>query len=134
MFKLLKNHKGQGLTVQYTLTFFFVVAIIMTMMMYFKRTLQGRIRDATYYMVDSVNVVFNGQQTGIVNPGYMGQVYVQYEPYYLQTRLERIATDDQDKRLLPSSGSPMGISDTVGITVTNSTSLGTQARPGQAAY
>ena len=105
------------------------------MTVYFKRTVQGRIHDATYYMAGTVNsLVSSSRSRGITADSYIGNVYVQYEPYYSQSQSERIAVDDQETRLLSSFGSSSGIFLSAGITVTNTTTNGTQARPGAAQY
>jgi hypothetical protein len=97
MLKLLKNKKGQGMTVQYAMSFFFVVAVVVGMTMYFKRTLQARIRDAAFYMGRTVHNVYDQ------NMAY------QYEPYYLLSSSDRISDSGMIHELLPSFNSDMGI-------------------------
>ena len=120
MFRLLKNNKGQGLTIQYALTFFFVIIIISGMTIYFKRTLQGRIRDATVYMAKTVHNV------------YQGNVYVQYEPYYVETHAERTTAADEIEDILPSFNLSSGVWAATDITTTTTQSISNQARPGLA--
>src|SRR3989338_8909653 len=110
MFKLLKNNKGQGFAAQYALTFFFVLAVVVAMTVYFKRTLQGRIRDATVYMANTVHTV------------YSGRVPVQYEPYYAESEVNRYLDSTRESRLLPSFNSEAGIflgAETTGVSGTS---------------
>ncbi|MDP2652464.1 MAG: hypothetical protein Q8Q08_00355 [Candidatus Omnitrophota bacterium] len=78
MFRSLRQNKGQGFAVQYAITFFFVVGVLTGMTVYFKRTIQGRIRDATLYSLMTVDNVYNGR------------MYTQYEPYYTNTTYYRL--------------------------------------------
>lgn len=111
MFKLLKNSKGQGAAVQYALTFFFVVAVVVSMTVYFKRAIQGRIKDATLYMAETVHDV------------YQGNMYIQYEPYYMETVARRAVDADRSTKLLASFNASSGIYDETDST----TSIGTIA-------
>ena len=120
MFKLLKNNKGQGATIQYALTFFFIVAAVTGMTVYFKRTLQGRIRDATFYMGDTVGNVYNGR------------IVRQYEPYYMVSGGDRSMEDTRAKALLGSFNSASGIYTDKGRTVTRGKLYSNQERPGLA--
>ena len=97
MLRSLKNSRGQGMTVQYSLTFFFVVAVTIAITVYFKRTLQGRIRDATMYMASTVHNV------------YSGNMVAQYEPYYIETTLDRSTSTDKYDQLLASFNGSSGI-------------------------
>src|SRR5947207_1071053 len=100
MFKLLKNKKGQGMTVQYALTFFFTVAIVVGMTVYFKRAVQGRIRDATVYMVKTVRSAGGGN-------------YIQYEPYYTETIANRSSDSTQRRNLYGSANFSSGVSEQI---------------------
>ena len=117
MFKLLNNNKGQGATVQYALTFFFVVVAVTGMTVYFKRTIQGRIRDATFSMARTVSNVYNGR------------IVSQYEPYYITASGDRLLTNDKAQAMLASFNSTAGIYMQNGTTVTKATSYSDQAPP-----
>ncbi len=120
MFKLLKKNKGQGLVVQYTMTFFFVVGVIVTMTHYFKRSLQARIHDATLYMAQTVHNVHDGN------------TYLQYEPYYASSGVDRVSDTNQYVELFPVSNTDMGIFTRQDAVVIVSDSYSNQARPGVA--
>ena len=101
MFKLLKNTKGQGITIQYVLTFFLVVALASAMTVYVRRTLQGRIRDARTFMGLEVNGILG-------NPSYniVGNFLISYEPYYAnQTATRAIDSTETHQHMqnVPSS-------------------------------
>ncbi len=87
MFKLLKNDKGQHTIVEYAVTFFLVVAVVSAMTVYFRRVVQGRIRDTARTMAL------------IVNTANVGNFTYQYEPYYSQADIFR-QTDSTDTRSL----------------------------------
>jgi hypothetical protein len=92
MFKVLSDNKGQGAAVQYSLTFFFILAVVAAMTVYFKRAIQGRIRDATVYMAQTATNEYIG----------CGEVTSQYEPYYADTVIDKVVGSTQSKGLLPS--------------------------------
>ena len=77
MFKLLRQNKGQGISVQYSTTFFLVVAVVASMTIYIKRGLQARIHDARNYIFMTVNEVYSNSSINIV-----GDLRYEYEPYY----------------------------------------------------
>ncbi len=83
-----KNNKGQGIAVQYVLTFFIVVGFVAAMSIYIRRVIQGRIHDARGFMVSTVNAV------------YEGNVYAEYEPYYLNTETQRAFDSTEIRREL----------------------------------
>ena len=80
--KLNKNKKGQN-TAEYALLISLVVAAIIAMQTYAQRTLQGRIRDASNYLVRGTSDLGNTTH---------------YEPYYLTTDygVRRNQTTGQD--------------------------------------
>jgi len=91
MFKTLRRKRGQSYIVEYALTFFVVIAVILSITLFVRRAVQARIRDARNFMVLSAN------------GAYVGNVAFEYEPYYLDTSSNRFATTD-DERLLEPSG------------------------------
>ena len=120
MFKLLRNHKGQGITVQYTLTFFLVIAVIGAMTVYVRRAIQGRVRDARTYMVMTVNSVFHDPSVNA-----LGNLYWEYEPYYANADVTR-GTDSIERLSTPQPGGVTWIDYDSSVT-TNASS--TQAPP-----
>ena len=76
--KLIKNKKAQQ-TAEYALLISLVVAAVIAMQTYAQRALQGRIRDASLYMVKETD------DLGMTN---------QYEPYYLESSYQTSADVD----------------------------------------
>ena len=87
MLRLLKTNCGQGAFVQYSTTFFLVVAMITAMGVYLRRTIQARIYQATSYSFEEVRRVHRDPQNEI--PGVL---WAQYEPYYLNSVTLRSAS------------------------------------------
>lgn len=79
---LLKDRAGQGVAAEYAILFFIVVAVIVSMTTYIKRTLQGRIHDARNYMYIQVNGTYNQLYPNRILPSG-------YEPYYVKTRTDK---------------------------------------------
>ncbi len=95
MLRNLKNMKAQVMLGEYLLVFFLVVGMISAMTIYIRRTLQGRIRDARYRMVDMVK-----NRTGNL---YTGTTIMRsYEPYYANTESD-VVRSFRDTQLLFSS-------------------------------
>ena len=75
--KLMKNKKAQQ-TAEYALLISLVVAAIIAMQTYAQRTLQARIKDASYYLTNQTKSLGNTTQ---------------YEPYYLQTSYDTLRNE-----------------------------------------
>ena len=102
MLKIIRNNKAQVLFGQYVLVFFLIVAAATGMSIYFKRAIQARIHDAT--LVSARAVI-----DGVPRELYVGNVYTQYEPYYLNTASD-IGQDSLAKeKLFPSVDRHTGI-------------------------
>lgn len=84
MFKILKNLKGQGVTVQYAMTFVLVLAIVMGMTTYFKRVVQSRYAGVCDYAQQEIGAVFDDVSLNVA-----GNYVARYEPYYQDTRAIR---------------------------------------------
>jgi hypothetical protein len=82
MLRLLKNKKGQGVAVEYAITFFLVIAFMASMTVYFKRLLNARLRDSRNYMAQTVYQTVTTHPTYSAN-AYVGGLWVEYEPYYV---------------------------------------------------
>lgn len=83
------NKKGQNSFVEYATTFFLVVSIVSVMGTYVRRVLQGRTRDALYYMAGTVQADYNcGGAADCALPNN-GTFYFQYEPYYSNSTTTR---------------------------------------------
>jgi uncharacterized protein (UPF0333 family) len=76
--KLIKNKKAQQ-TAEYALLITLVVAAVIAMQTYAQRAIQGRIRDASLYMVSETSALGKSNQ---------------YEPYYLESSYETSASVD----------------------------------------
>ena len=74
MLKNLQNKKAQVVAGEYVVVIFLVIGTITAMTVYFKRAIQGRMRDARGYMVEEVRVRTAGS--------FDGNLYLHYEPYY----------------------------------------------------
>jgi hypothetical protein len=83
MLGLLRNKTAQVVMQEYVVLIFIVMAVMMGMTVYFKRSVQGRIHDTRDYMVGEVRTRTAGQ--------FNGDLYKEYEPYYGNT----IATVDR---------------------------------------
>ena len=101
MLKGLRNNKAQAMMLEYSLIFFLVVGMITAMSLYFKRSMQARIRDARVYMFKTVQNRTAGY--------YDGNLYVEYEPYYTNTVAMVARSELGNSTLLPSPGKSSGI-------------------------
>ncbi len=97
MLKILKNKHAQAVSGEYVMVLFLVMGAITAMTVYFKRSVQGRIHDARNYMVTEVR----GRTQGY----YAGNLYLQYEPYYVKTSSNIARTSDTVTRLLGGGSS-----------------------------
>lgn len=87
MIKILKNKKAQAVTGEYVLVFFLAVAAMVAMTVYVKRAYQAQFRNARMAMINIVN-----ERTGAY---YTGNVFYEYEPYYLSTDATTTRRSDQ---------------------------------------
>lgn len=99
MLKYLKNRRAQAVMGEYVLTVFMVVLMVIGMTVYFKRSIQGRIRDAKVYMINEVRQRTSGY--------YDNELYYEYEPYYINTNAE--VTRDLSPTILLDAGGSSGI-------------------------
>lgn len=77
MLKILRDRSAQAVMSEYVLVFFLVTGMVSAMMIYFKRSIQAKTKDARDYMLQTVLERTAGE--------YNGSVYYEYEPYYLNT-------------------------------------------------
>lgn len=101
MINILSNKKAQAVMGEYVMTFFLIIAVMTTMTVFLKRTLQGRIREAKGEMRNIVATRSGGIFTG--------EIHTQYEPYYVNTvaTVDRFSASVQ--RLRESPGFTSGI-------------------------
>lgn len=86
---------GQMIASEYVITLFIVVAVITGMSVYFRRAVQGRIRDAHNSMLNIVQERIGTAYTG-------NDVYIQYEPYYRNTDSTSVVSNNNQKQVLPT--------------------------------
>jgi hypothetical protein len=84
MVNRLKNCKGQGMTVQYALTFALVLAVITAMSVYFKRAVQGRFVGARDFANRMISATFRSDD----HYNLFGNFALEYEPYYTERAIE----------------------------------------------
>lgn len=89
------GRKGQMIASEYVITLFIVVAVISGLSVFFRRAVQGRIRDAHNSMLNIVRDRIGAQYAG-------NSVYIQYEPYYRVTDSESTVANNNQKQVLPS--------------------------------
>ncbi len=98
------NHRGVATMAEYAVTFFLVIALVMAMAVYIQRTLQGRMRDARIYMVETASSACGSDclnATGLSADSTT--IGMQYEPYYIQTNAV-ISRQDQNVKTLEGVG------------------------------
>jgi len=94
MLRYLRNNSAQSVIGEYVLILFLIVGMMTAMTIYFRRTVQARIRDARHYMVETVR-----NRTGDY---YNDVLYHEYEPYYANTDSTVRHTMETNQYLLPT--------------------------------
>ena len=120
MIRALKNKKAQVNVAEYTILIVIVVSMVTAMSVYFRRTVQARIREARIYMYQTAHNETKGLVIG--NFTHNGHFRIEYEPYY-QNTTSFIGTDDTITRSLRQGASSgiFGYSPDTSLTiVTNS--------------
>lgn len=97
MLKRVQNKKAQAVASEYALTFFLVIGVMSAMTTYFKRATQARIYDARNAMVNMV-------LTRVSSTDVIGNLLVEYEPYYANT-VSTISRDVDNQTRLFGGGS-----------------------------
>ena len=97
MLKKLRNNTAQVIIGEYLIVFFLIVAVMSAMTIYFKRSIQARIRDSRLSMY---NTIFT-RTTGYYN----GNLYSEYEPYYAETEASVDRNEDDSINILPGASS-----------------------------
>ena len=106
MFKILANRNGQGSVVQYSLTFFLVVAIVTTMSVFVRRAVQGKIFDGRNYMFNIMGDVYFNSELNFRGGG----LFREYEPYYLERDTQRVMDSrDVERGIVSGDANPSGI-------------------------
>ncbi len=78
MLKDLRNERAQAFASEYVLTFFLITGVMTSMTVYFKRAMQARIYDARNEMLNMVT-------SRVTSADAIGNLYIEYEPYYANT-------------------------------------------------
>jgi hypothetical protein len=97
MLKSLKNTKAQAMMGEYAVVIALAMAVLMTMGVFVRRAIQARIHDARDYMVSEVR----NRTLGLFN----GNLYKEYEPYYINTAAEVTRSHTDTSGLLPGGSS-----------------------------
>ena len=100
MLKILKTKRAQAVMGEYVVVIFLVVTVIGAMTIFFKRAVQARIHDARDYMVKEVRNRTKGE--------FDGNLYFEYEPYYVNTYVPEIVRDARYNKTL-SQGATSGV-------------------------
>ena len=121
MLKHLKNRRAQAVMGEYMLVIFLVLAVIVSMTIYFKRLVQARIHDTRDYMFNEVIIRTAGD--------FDGNLYKEYEPYYTNVASTITSDVDQTTALVPSLPLSSGIYRKVVNEVTSVRSMSETAPP-----
>ncbi len=103
-----KEHGQQGVASisEYVVTFFLVIAVVVAMTTYVRRSLQARMRDARHYMVKTVGSQCIGDENCMRATGLSGsEIREEYEPYYVQANSDVTTDALTHTGLLPSANS-----------------------------
>lgn len=100
------NKKGQS-TAEYAILIGLVIGAVVAMQIYFKRGMQGRVKDAVDYIDANSSEVFKGGQ---------------YEPYYLssESKTSQNASETTDLR----AGGEVGKTETSDVVANRTTTVG----------
>ena len=96
----LGSSTGQAVMGEYVVVIFLVVAVIGAMTIFFKRAVQARIHDARDYMEKEVRERTQGE--------FDGNLYLEYEPYYVNTYVPQIVREAVYNKTL-SQGASSGV-------------------------
>ena len=110
MLRRVKGQKGQANFGEYVLILFLVMGAASVMTVFVKRALQARVRDAGHLVFDSAVITANyinaiDDQFGWVT----GNIYSQYEPYYMNTESTIVTDARLTERLDSAIGTTSGI-------------------------
>ena len=98
----MKERKGQSIAGEYAVLFVVVVAAMIAMSVFIKRSVQARWLDMRKYVVLTANAVVDGY--------YNGPLYYEYEPYYTNTTSDTKRAMMVEQRLIASqTGHPVDI-------------------------
>ena len=105
MLKRFKNNKAQANVGEYVIVLFLVVGMATAMSVYFRRGIQGRMRDASRYVgrtlqQEAVLEDANGQPQALYQS--RGPFYSQYEPYYQNTVSNVFRGSETQEYLFPT--------------------------------
>lgn len=89
MVRFLIKNKAQ-IVGEYALTILLVVMVLTAMTVYVRRVIQARVFDARRYMIEQVKTA----------PNLIGTIYLEYEPYYVNSTTDRDMYQDEQKNLV----------------------------------
>jgi len=93
----MRMEKGQTIS-EYMLIMLMAVGAITAMTVFFSRTIQGRIFDARNYMA---NTFISETRQELGDDAFIGNFYLEYEPYYLSSVTDMDQRSDVNRELLP---------------------------------
>ena len=105
MLRRFKNNKAQANVGEYVIVLFLVVGMATAMSVYFRRGIQGKMRDASRYVGqtlqrEAVLEDAGGQPQALYQS--RGPFYSQYEPYYQNTVSNVFRGSQQQEFLFPT--------------------------------
>ncbi len=105
MLKYFKNNKAQSHFGEYTILLLLVIGMATAMSVYFRRGVQGKIRDASLYVgrtlsQEAVLEDAGGQPQTLYEP--RGPFFTQYEPYYENTVSDISRRGQEAEQLIPT--------------------------------
>lgn len=106
MLKRVRGKSAQVMSSEYVLIFFLILGMITAMSIYFRRTVQGRVFSATNFMLGNIR---NELAKELTEDEFAGNLYAQYEPYYLDTESSVTRRADDRSELKESFGLSSGI-------------------------
>ena len=113
MLRFSTANKGQALMGEYVVVIFLVLGTIGAMTVYFRRAIHARIHDAHLYAVRQVEERTEGN--------YIGDLMVQYEPYYTNRVTFLTRNADESKSLSSTATQADSFSKTLDQTTAIST-------------
>jgi predicted membrane protein len=103
MFRYFHNRRAQVNTSEYVLVFFVVMTVITAMTVYFKRGVQAKMYSTHNFAIN--RMIQDLKDSPLDKDSFVGDLYYQYDPYYLNTESVK-RHDIQDFRGLQKSPTP----------------------------
>jgi len=98
------NNKGQSILVEYVTIFFIVIAGLVAMTTFFRRSLEARVHDGRNYMISSV---VNACDANCLQAAG-GNISQEYEPYYMQTTAFVLRNEQENSGMTTGNPAALG--------------------------